>query len=712
MGNNPGEHKELSKEKIKKISHSHWMFCTRCFLIPSIKPFLLKGDLYVSIYCKCLYDEKEYKSFDEYKNQIMNFKAEENLCKKDETIKKDLFCIYCEKWLSDSCFFSHKEIYPKHLCVKIPLRLREYCHLHEKEPAVGYCNNCKNNFCKLCLQTKLKFRHDIFLHNDKEQINRKEKKFNVFLESRKNFSELNETLKQDMIKIINDNKDILDEEKKIWVNKIINAYDKNKKINDKICEFMLFLFSNFDYSYYICNISNHNIFYNIFDIKFDNTTFSINQDFSPIKNAQKLINYYNSVYIIHLSPLINIKNIYTYRKNVTTKQISKICVLDGNNAATLTSNGIIIVWNYCTYEELYQIKKITMLENTYLEKQYLYFYNNNNDNDDNIRNERLINSQSYILNQIQKNINNNINIEENKKINLIKVLNINNSNKIKRCNSKEEKQNNNNDIVNEKAMNTTNNDIIIEEEDEIDLDYNFSSMEYIKKYKILALIIDNCKDIYLFDIINKKPLIKKLIGHKGEVLSILELKNDNLASYGKDFAIRFWNMKNFQNYMTIKVEIKKYYIYFTQLLYGNIIFATSESCIKVLNMPFFEFNKDITCVSKPMNYFELTDKRLIIACDDYNTKILKPPDYNQVISLFNRRTKIYSFLFLDKNKLLVGLKDNAIHIMYLNKTKSKKNMQSLSTCFSPIGSMVRTNDNKIISISWDNVVKIFLVGDY
>ena len=59
----------------------------------------------------------------------------------------------------------------------------------------------------------------------------------------------------------------------------------------------------------------------------------------------------------------------------------------------------------------------------------------------------------------------------------------------------------------------------------------------------------------------------------------MTLKSGELASYGKDFAIRFWNVKRFQNVCTINVEIKKYYIYFTQLLYGNIIFATGESAV-------------------------------------------------------------------------------------------------------------------------------------
>ena len=124
-------------------------------------------------------------------------------------------------------------------------------------------------------------------------------------------------------------------------------------------------------------------------------------------------------------------------------------------------------------------------------------------------------------------------------------------------------------------------------------------------------------------------------------------------------------MKRLQNTTTINVEIKKYYIYFTQLLYGNLIFATGPSTIKILKLPEIEFDNDITSIPDPMNYFELPDKRLIISSDDYYVRILKPPEYKVVTFLFNKqRTKIYSFLLLDKKRLLVGLKDNSTQIFF------------------------------------------------
>ena len=716
MGNNNTINQNKIIEEIKD-KNSQYLYCPFCFLIPSIKPFLMKGELFISFYCKCLYDKKEYLTFDSYTKLITNDSIKGNFCEKHKSIKGLLFCITCEKWLCDNCITSHKDKFPNHIYNKVPIRLKEYCHKHEKELAVGYCYKCGINVCQRCLEENIKLRHEIFIHDNKENNNRINKKWNNFMDIYLAHSTLNDKMKGELINLIQNDNNITDEEKKAMVNKIINSYRKNKHINNQLGQFILFLFSNYNNSFDIGKIVNCNIFFNIFNLKFENAAFSIEPQISSISNAENLIDYYNNVHIIQLSPLINVKNMSSEKKSVEN-QISKICVLDGNNAATLISTGIIIVWNYLTYEELYRIKNITVKENNLQNDFTNTIYNANTinhinnihnffldeyDNDNDIN--EIIRQQTNILNQIQNQ--NNINNQENKRINLIKVFNINNSVKNKSCLNNEYGQNYN-EIFNQNDNINKINEI---EEEDLELNINFISMAYIKKYKLLALIIENCKDIYLFDVTKKEGLKKKLKGHKKEVLDILTLKNDNLASYGNDFAIRIWNMKNLQNFITINVEIKKYYIYFTELLYGNLIFASDESVIKMLKLPEYEFDKDITCVKKPMNYFELPDKKLIIACNDHYVRILKPPDYKEVTLLFNRTTNIYSFLLMDSQRLLVCLKDNSLHIMFLNKKKQKKNMQLVSTFYSPVGSLVKTNDERIISVSWDNVVKVFLITD-
>ena len=698
------------KKEYLKAKQTKYLYCTNCFLVPLIKPFLVKEKLYISIYCKCSNDEKQYMPFETYIELIMKYKKQKNFCKKHKSTKSFLFCLICEQWLCNLCIISHKQINPLHIYSQIPIRLIEYCRIHQKQKSIGYCNTCGTNICNKCYEAKLKLRHDAFKY-DINYINQFNKIWNSnnFAEIHLNFFSKNEKIKNEMINLINNSKDISDEEKNMWNNKINNAYMKNKNINQQLSEYILILFSNYDYSLNICKIVNHNIFRNLDNIKYDNSIFSIKEKYSPIKNADKLIEYFNNVHIIHLNSFINIKNITSEKKNVTN-EISKLCLLDRNSVATLTSDGIIIIWNYLTYDELYRIKKLTVNPKNYFKK-------NNVNNINNINND-------------QNNINDSFEEEDNieKKINILKVF-VKNKNVPTKQNPKSESNkgnkkndinkniNNNNSNNNNSNNNNNNNNIINEEkveegEKDLEPNFNFISMAYIKEYKLLTLIIENYKEIYIFDILKKESLNNISISHKKEVLAILALKNNDLASYGNDFALRIWNMKYFQNVLTIYVEIKKYYIYFTQLLYGNIIFATGESVIKILKLPEYEFNNDITCIKKPINYFEIPDKKLIISSEDFHVRILKPPDYKDVVNLFNMRTKIYSFLLLDKKRLLLSLedKDKSLNIMDLNKKKKKNNLKSICKFWSPVGSLIKTKDNRLISISWDNYIKIILVG--
>jgi WD40 repeat protein len=313
----------------------------------------------------------------------------------------------------------------------------------------------------------------------------------------------------------------------------------------------------------------------------------------------------------------------------------------------------------------------------------------------------MIQQQIDIFNQIQGNGQNNnmININnEIKKINILKVYHVNKINYNYNFND----INFDRDQINE-----------IEDDEGLDLNYNFTSIAYIKKYKILSLIIENYNEIYLFDVKTQEALSETLIGHKKEVLEIISLKNDDLASYGRDCTLRIWNMKHFQNVTTINVEIKKYYIYFTQLYYGNLIFATEKDTIKILELPEYEFLPDIKTTSTPINYFELPDKRLIIASENYLIHIYEPPDYSKFTVLSKSRQKIYSFVLLDMNRLLIGIEEKGIHSLNILNWKGKvhKVTKVIQGFRSPIGSIVKTKNKRVITISWDNLVKVFIVGN-
>lgn len=85
---------------------------------------------------------------------------------------------------------------------------------------------------------------------------------------------MNNKLKDDMIKlIINENKEIFfdKKEKNELITKIKTAFNFNKKLNDKINDFIIFLFANLHDSFQVGKIVNHNIFLNVIkSMKFNN----------------------------------------------------------------------------------------------------------------------------------------------------------------------------------------------------------------------------------------------------------------------------------------------------------------------------------------------------------------------------------------------------------------------------------------------------------
>jgi len=727
MGNQTPLNLKKLEEEHDNIINTYWISCPRCFHINSVKPFILKDELYVSLYCKCQVDEKQFMPFDELLKLVSEKKTVGYFCSKHKTTAGFLYCIFCEKWLCQYCFLSHKENYPSHSYNNIPVKLKEYCYKHERDLAVGYCRTCENNICAICLRDKQKLRHDVTIY-DNENYNDAKKFWNLFMEKQNAHATKNEELKNEMISNIKEDKEMKEEEKKNLIDKINLYYNKNKDMNNKLSQYILFLYSVLEYAFKISEIPNHHVYNNIMNLKFNVPNFTFKEP-SIALNTDKLIGYYNDTHLVSMMPLVCLKNISSERQNVIN-QIAKIVLLDDYTFATLISKGIVIVWNYMTYEELYRIKKVTINEkrnslNNNNNNNNQRFHNNINDNmqnyivdedmDDNNNNMNniMIQQQFDIYNQIQGNFQNNImNINnEIKKVNILKVYH------------KKKPNINFSDIDSNEDLNSKNSGDKIEEEEvednvdeELDQNYNFTSIAFIKKYKILALIIENYNEIYLFNVQTRQALPEKLIAHKKEVLEIISLKNDNLASYGKDHTLRIWDMKHFQNVTTINVEIQKYYIYFKQLLYGNLIFATDKQTIKMIKLPEYEFQPNIAAASQPINYFELPDKRLIIASEDYLIRIYEPPDYVKFTLLSRARQKIYSFILLDMNRLLIGIEENGTYSLNILKwigkgQKITRTILSNLGIRSPIGSIVKTKNKRVIIISWDNLIKVFIVGN-
>ena len=78
MGNKTPINSQKLKEESDKIINTCLLFCSRCFHICSVKPFILKDDLYVSLYCKCLYDERKFMPFEDLLKLSSKKKVKDN----------------------------------------------------------------------------------------------------------------------------------------------------------------------------------------------------------------------------------------------------------------------------------------------------------------------------------------------------------------------------------------------------------------------------------------------------------------------------------------------------------------------------------------------------------------------------------------------------------------------------------------------------------
>ena len=71
---------------------------------------------------------------------------------------------------------------------------------------------------------------------------------------------------------------------------------------------------------------------------------------------------------------------------------------------------------------------------------------------------------------------------------------------------------------------------------------------------------------------------------------------------------------------------------------------------------------------------------------------------------------------MDLNRLLIGIEDNGAHSLNILNWRGKGDKLGRSVLGdlgfkSPIGSIVKTKNKRIITISWDNLIKVFLVGN-
>ena len=670
MGNSIEIDKNTLKEDKLTTLNPQWIICSDCRSIPLIKIFIENCQVQVTISCKCLRNGKEKFSLSEYKSIILKKRQIiNNTCSKHNNKKAIFYCLKCQIWLCLYCFYnSHKKL--GHIYHTMQIKIILKCNYHIDKDAIGYCSKCDQYLCDSCVIIQKKFQHHVMLFNDPKLNIKKNKKWEQLNKAKYDFINYNQYLKNTVIQKISKLKDF--DLISNLINKIEEAYKINENINNEIYDALLILFSNYN-SAYDHQIYNPNLYFNIINnTNFEKIKFNIHDSTEEklIKTSNNLISYFKNTFLIKTNPLLCL-NTFNYDNKNKLSNITQVCIIDQYRAVTLNSEGNAYCWNYHTYCFL------STIENEELKKSLEQNNNNNNNNNNNINNNNFEEE-----NENGENINPNIVEIDNENFNLAEVPGFDDNDDFFFNNEEE-----NNNIFNS----------------------NFCGMCYIPQYKYLIFIVDKNSNIQIYNSNNEFKFETLLIGHSDDLISILNLTNGNLASYSKDQTLRIWDMITFQQIIILKYDIKFSYTSFTQLYDNNIIFAIEEFTIKLFNLEKYEFINSFHCDSKPISYFQIPDKRLIISCDDRNVRIFKPPNYENFTYFAKFNSKIYSYLLIDQERLLIGEKDCNIKILYLGYNKHFEKIGEHSACVGCIKKCYQYN--KIISISWDNTCKIWAIGN-
>ena len=673
----------INKDKLETLN-PQWIICSDCCSIPLIKLFIENYQVQITISCKCLRNGKEKFSLSEYKSIILKKRQIINkTCYKHNKKKAFFYCLNCQIWLCQNCFYSsHKKL--NHIYHTMQIKIIQKCFFHNEKNAIGYCSKCDQYLCEYCVEIQKKFKHQVMIFNEPNLNIKKNKKWDQLNKIKEDFKNYNQKLKNTVIQKLSNGKDI--EIISDLINKIEEAYKINERINNEIYDALSILFSNFN-SAYEHHIYNPNLYFNIINnTHFEKIKFNIHDSTEEklLKTSKNLISYFKNTFIIKTNPILCL-NSFNYDKKNKISNITQICIIDQYRAVTLNSEGNAYCWNYHTYYLLSQI------ENEELKKS-LEDENNNNNNNNNINNNNNNNNNNFNNNfnnfdddnENGENVNPNIVEIDNENFNLAEVPGFD-----------------------------ENDDFFFNNEEENDHTFksNFCGVCYIPQVKYLVFIVDKNPNIQIYNTnsINEFKFETLLIGHSDNLISILNLSNGNLASYSKDQTLRIWDMITFQQKIILKFDIKYSYSCFTQLYDNSIIFAIEEFTIKLYNLEKDEFSHSFHCKSKPISYFQIPDKRLIISCDDSYVRIYKPPNYENFTYFAKYNSKIYSYLLIDQERLLIGEKDCNIKLLYLGYNEHFEKIGEHPACIGCIKKCYKYN--KIISISWDNTCKIWAIGN-
>ena len=339
--------KNSKKNEIKDniINHNIYLLCPNCFKnVPILNTFIEDETAKIKISCSCL-EENNYiiMNLFDYLSQIKNFKNT-NKCFFHSDKLSEYFCLNCENWLCKKCFDEHSkdicenEYYNKNDIEKL------YCEKH-KIKKIYLCKQCMIIYCKTCFihhNNRNIIRHkgtNIDIYLTEERIRKKYDKYDFYMSE---LPEFKNALKDDLLKEISNKK-----ENDIQLNKI-NFQEKyliHKNIDEQFRFLLELILKNCEY---IKNgfILNRKFVYNIiFNTSLKNNCPKLNKNLPLLEQMKYLNNFSNINYI-------------TKKQNYFLKPLNKIekknCIIE--KMMSLPNNKFVIITKDCEIQ-IFQINK-------------------------------------------------------------------------------------------------------------------------------------------------------------------------------------------------------------------------------------------------------------------------------------------------------------------------------------------------------------------
>ena len=291
--------KNSKKNELKNniIYQNIYLLCPNCFKnVPILNTFIENETAKIKISCSCL-EENNYLIMNlfDYLSEIKNFKNS-NKCYFHSDEISEYFCLNCENWLCTECYNEHtkdiceNEYYNKNEIEKL------YCEKHRIKK-IFLCKQCMITYCKTCFiqhNNRNKIKHkgkNIDIYLTEQRIKEKYDKYDFYMSE---LPEFKNALKDDLLKEISDKKENDIQQYKISLQE---NYLKYKNIDEQLRFLLELILTNCEY---IKNdfILNRKFIYNlIFNTSLKNNCPKLNKNLPLIEQMKYFTNFTKINYI-------------------------------------------------------------------------------------------------------------------------------------------------------------------------------------------------------------------------------------------------------------------------------------------------------------------------------------------------------------------------------------------------------------------------------